>query len=433
MDRCEMFPNALPATVNNLNTRFKGIDFDIDGPLLRKIADNEARRLPFNYDHTQKSKERDDSSETMLSESKNSADNDKDEKRKTGEGCEDKDSSTKSSDIIVSYNHLTVNDDIERTSGQGITTGNDDDLNGYYIWSPLLEKYCRTRLTFERDKLVAISSLAQLMGTQLHDQYVFGLWKRILPSQLLWRVEEYPQGIVSGFFPIHKDEVYQTNFIAYRPELYRAPSWSWASVEGPIVTSRPETSGYLCHADPLHTGRTPKSISEGEFAFLKVTGHLHLATLWYSQEYALWYLYTDRRGMRVFKPQDGDDNTRAPVNYFEMYEPTDEISAEHYFSVRAYPDVKLDRSGKMLCVPVLESQQERALRRDDLPSDTERVSGLMLQPTERQGVYTRVWVFDMFDYEEAFPQKEYWYGESNRQYFSQLPEGRFSDKEFTII
>ncbi|KAL9577793.1 MAG: hypothetical protein Q9203_007329, partial [Teloschistes exilis] len=108
---------------------------------------------------------------------KNAAGNDKDEEHDAGEGCVDKKSSTKSDDIIESRNNLTVNDKIERTAGPGTiihhcqrpaTAGNDDGLNGYYIWSRLLEKYCRTRLTFERDKLVAISSLAQLMQTQLH-------------------------------------------------------------------------------------------------------------------------------------------------------------------------------------------------------------------------------------------------------------------------
>ncbi|KAI4201731.1 MAG: hypothetical protein LQ350_003085 [Teloschistes chrysophthalmus] len=440
MDRCEMFPNALPATVNNLNTRFKAIDFDADGPLLRKIADNEAKRSPFNNDHTQNLKEKDDSGETMFRESKNSADNHKDEKHNAGEGCGGKDSSMKSGDIIDSCNDLTVNDEIEGTSGQRTTSGNDDGLNGYYIWSRLLEKYCRTRLTFEKDKLVAISSLAQLMQTRLHDQYVLGLWKRILPSQLLWRVEDYNQELNDRFAIMHEDRVYykpvsgnRHNFVASRPEVYRAPSWSWASIEGPIVAPRPETGGYLCHAEPVHTDRVPKC--ETEVPCLMVTGDLHRAILIHQRSLDVWYLRIEPRGMRVLKPQDSDDNTRAPLNYSKFNESTNDMTAEHCCLARAFPDVELDER-KVLCVPVMKSKQKRALRCDGYPSwcnDAETVSGLMLQSTENQGVYTRVGVFDMFDGEEAFLQKEYRYRESNRQYFLQSPEERFSDKVFAIV
>ncbi|KAL9576181.1 MAG: hypothetical protein Q9212_007316 [Teloschistes hypoglaucus] len=439
MDRCEMFPNALPTTVNDLNSRFKGIDFDADGSLLRKIAENNnVRRSLFYVGRMRQVKARDDSGERIFSESKNSADNGKDEKHNAGEGCEDRDSSMKSGDMIDSCNDLTVNDEMERNSGQGTTTGNDDGLNGYYIWSRLLEKYSRTKLTFEKDKLVAISSLAQLMETQLHDQYVLGLWKRILPSQLLWRVEDYCPQLLDRLArllevcnkPVSGSREY---FVASRPEAYRAPSWSWASIEGPIEAPRPETGGYLCHAEPVHTDRAPKSNSE--IPCLMVTGDLHRASAIHSSIWNVWYLLIKHRGMRVFKPQGSDDNTRAPVNYSKSNESTDEISVEHSVVATAYPDVELDE-GEVLCVPVLKSKQKRALRRDAFPSwwkDTERVSGLMLRPTDNQGVYTRVGVFDMLFDEEAFPQKEYSYGESNRQLFLPSPEGRFSDKEFAII
>ncbi|KAL8763182.1 MAG: hypothetical protein Q9203_007328 [Teloschistes exilis] len=166
-----------------------------------------------------------------------------------------------------------------------------------------------------------------------------------------------------------------------------------------------------------------------------VTGDLHLALSKYYEKHALWHLYIDRHGIRVFKSQDSDDRTRAPVNYFSISEKTNESSTEQFITASAYPDVELD-GGKILCVPILKSKQRRALRRDELLNwfgDTERVAGLMLKPTQSQGVHMRVGVFETWKAGEAFPQKEYWYGESNRQFFLQTPEERFSDKVFAIV
>lgn len=77
-------------------------------------------------------------------------------------------------------------------------------------WQSIVEAYSYAKLTFSKDKLVAISGLAQLVHSTSKDQYVAGLWKRDLIRQLLWRVNE------------PRTSQKYTDYIA--------PSWSWASV-----------------------------------------------------------------------------------------------------------------------------------------------------------------------------------------------------------
>ncbi|KAH8808826.1 heterokaryon incompatibility protein-domain-containing protein [Xylogone sp. PMI_703] len=115
-----------------------------------------------------------------------------------------------------------------RIMGSGDRSG--DSFNGYFIWRRMLEAYSKSALTREEDKLVAISGLVKWMEKVLNDTYIAGLWKKLLPSQLLWTVT-YCQ-------PPNRPS-------SYRPKIYRAPSWSWASVEGEISPAPPAQDGLL--------------------------------------------------------------------------------------------------------------------------------------------------------------------------------------------
>ncbi|KAK3311968.1 heterokaryon incompatibility protein-domain-containing protein [Apodospora peruviana] len=103
----------------------------------------------------------------------------------------------------------------------------DDSFNRYFVWNDFVETYTRCQLTFpDKDKLVAISAIARRLGPPR--DYLAGLWRPMLPSQLLWhdaaRVttndEEYPSGLT-------------------RSPACRTPSWSWASVNGLVTMAQP--------------------------------------------------------------------------------------------------------------------------------------------------------------------------------------------------
>ena len=88
------------------------------------------------------------------------------------------------------------------------------------IWYNLLSDYTRRELTSSNDKLVAISGVANVIGTCIHDEYYAGLWRKDMPGALLWSP--------------YDEELLPSPHEASLPSCYRAPSWSWASIDGSI-------------------------------------------------------------------------------------------------------------------------------------------------------------------------------------------------------
>jgi hypothetical protein len=86
------------------------------------------------------------------------------------------------------------------------------------------------RLTLGRDKLVALSGLAKLFHQQTCQDYVAGLWRDQLEHQLCW----------STLFSF-----------TTRPATYRAPTWSWASIDGTVLLSDFESSQHEPPSDCL--------------------------------------------------------------------------------------------------------------------------------------------------------------------------------------
>jgi hypothetical protein len=77
-----------------------------------------------------------------------------------------------------------------------------------------VEAYTTARLTYGTDKLIALSGISKSIGRYLGDKYCAGLWRTSLVTDLFW------------FGPSVRGEKFS------RPNPYRAPSWSWASVDG---------------------------------------------------------------------------------------------------------------------------------------------------------------------------------------------------------
>lgn len=117
------------------------------------------------------------------------------------------------------------------------------DLYGFELWARVVEMYSRMNLTMAKDKLIALSGIAQLMSTDVFGskedpaQYVAGLWYKYLESQLLWRVEPlfirhnrtFQQPGKRPREPAERRE--RAGEIQRAQFLYRAPSFSWASVD----------------------------------------------------------------------------------------------------------------------------------------------------------------------------------------------------------
>ncbi|KAI1734367.1 heterokaryon incompatibility protein-domain-containing protein [Xylaria scruposa] len=83
----------------------------------------------------------------------------------------------------------------------------------YSVWRDLVKKYSQCSLTKASDKFPAFAGIAKLFQEITGDVYLAGLWQSRFLEGLDWRVTE----------PVSKAS-----------SEYRAPSWSWASVDGPF-------------------------------------------------------------------------------------------------------------------------------------------------------------------------------------------------------
>jgi len=113
--------------------------------------------------------------------------------------------------------------------------------NKYEVWYELMEQYSSRHLTSFTDRLPSIAGIAREMHACLkglgieHDEYAAGLWKGDLHRGLLWRVPSQSQAA-----EIHVADNTQ-------PQPYVAPTWSWASRNGPVaLTSLPDSASYMC-------------------------------------------------------------------------------------------------------------------------------------------------------------------------------------------
>ena len=86
------------------------------------------------------------------------------------------------------------------------------------VWQELVSAYSTCALSKEDDKLIAFLGIAKKFMQSRTDTYIAGMWEKTLMYDLAWNrptwdIEDYPLSRTSS----------------------RAPSWSWASVDGEIT------------------------------------------------------------------------------------------------------------------------------------------------------------------------------------------------------
>ena len=229
-------------------------------------------------------------------------------------------------------------DDVSASSSYS-SRRNASSLTPYYRWEAIIDRYSTTSLTFpERDKLTALSGITRRV--EMGDRYLAGLWENYLITQLLWERQDLSKVI--------------------RPTKYQAPSWSWASINGPIQVSGGEQYNpdeYIAkvvNSDVELAGEDPfGQVISGR---LQVQGCLATATL-----------------NRVYYRGTGFWSTR--INQTEVYYVLDEDPDEDEISCFVLPLVAFSNKSS---TSDQESKVSYAMR------------GLILQPTGgRKGEFTR--------------------------------------------
>jgi Heterokaryon incompatibility protein (HET) len=102
---------------------------------------------------------------------------------------------------------------------------NSVEVSSEHLWEDIVFQYTHGALSYPSDKLVAITGVARKFCSARHLNpctYLAGLWKEMLPANLLWRGEAH----LNLFGGLRGRQ---------RTQMYRAPSWSWAGInDGPI-------------------------------------------------------------------------------------------------------------------------------------------------------------------------------------------------------
>jgi hypothetical protein len=140
-------------------------------------------------------------------------------------------------------------------------------------WWDLVRQYANTKLTEEtKDRVMAFSGIARALGEShsIEDQYVAGMWRCKLPQSLLW-------------FRFSPRESRRSL------EGYKAPSWSWMSVDGPtrLTNALVESEGrggeprdvknyHCCSFDQICLSFVDKGNITGRLqgGFIHICGHL---------------------------------------------------------------------------------------------------------------------------------------------------------------
>jgi hypothetical protein len=86
----------------------------------------------------------------------------------------------------------------------------------YQEWNRVVNDGQKRQLTIEKDKLPALAGIASRIQTLTHSEFLAGIWRDDWRRGILWRI-----GVQ-----------HNTNTL---PSEWRAPSWSWAKMEGEFV------------------------------------------------------------------------------------------------------------------------------------------------------------------------------------------------------
>ncbi|KAG6357434.1 hypothetical protein INS49_013311 [Diaporthe citri] len=138
-------------------------------------------------------------------------------------------------------------------------------------WEAVVAEYSQREVTHEKDVMPAIAGLAARYAQAAGHTYLAGLWLEDMPRSLLW--ERTPFG--------EPDRLYGKR---------NAPSWSWASLDGPVVYTAPfDEDKAPWEEESRHTARAcilsvfcqydpPDSFSAVVGAWIDVSGRVSAVT-----------------------------------------------------------------------------------------------------------------------------------------------------------
>lgn len=226
------------------------------------------------------------------------------------------------------------------------------------VWPNIVKSYSGTQLTYGRDKLIALAGISRQIGKKIEGNYLAGLWEADLLGQLLWR----------GFGAQHR-----------RP-TYRAPSFSWASIDLDDITW-----AWIVHKQPPESRLTLAEVIETSSTLVAEDIYGAVSAAHISLHCLL------KRGW-VRKVTKGD-RTLSWITFTEQTQPGEEYSNLEETTGHSFvPDIS-DLGSEH--EPVYTAPLIIWLRSERLLLSHIAIAGLVLRPCGPKGTFQRIGYFDM--------------------------------------
>ena len=243
----------------------------------------------------------------------------------------------------------------------------------YKVWGSICQDYSRTRLTYLSDKLIAFSGVARDFQSRLPDDtYLAGMWKSKLYSSLLWSVMALDgRPVQPNGSRVEFADPYIT---ASSTGTYRAPSWSWLGKDCAIFwernahSTRPLMDILDVSVDLVKDDEPTGDMKRGS---LTVRGMLRAAS--WNQREAIDSIVLDGKHGDGLLQQSTDPQSPGSTTFSLQRDTGDEFPVKNIF--------------------LLPVRRGTALRPVELKKDV--VQGLVLCPTDNDGVYQRMGYFEV--------------------------------------
>lgn len=237
-------------------------------------------------------------------------------------------------------------------------------------WAWVVDFYTRARLTVVADRPTALLGIVTEMQRLLEDEYLCGLWRRSLRHELLWIVNDRPS---------------ENDMLPFRPQTYRAPSWSWMSVEGSVSyehclesLSKPVVveMASIVSAQVYHDLHNHNQVHNG---FVTIRGKLGLTTWVPDQDiYSSGIIVTQFTYVRPLEPSVTDDPPPSSQSRNDVY-PSSTIKFDTFNKSHPPPPT-------LFVLPIVAVDDPLSW-----VQDYEIVHGLLLTPDrEEEGMFRRV-------------------------------------------
>jgi hypothetical protein len=159
-------------------------------------------------------------------------------------------------------------------------------------WPHLVQEYTKRDITYPSDRLLALEVVMKLIAKRTDWTPVYGLWKESLLRTLAWEARAKGESTTRG---------------RMNPEYY-APTWSWASVNGPAVFSH--ITGTSFHNDPLQYVLDLQEIDKNT-GLITVSGQFEPSTIKMSMKRQIPVGYSGlvQRGECGYQVKFGEEGT----------------------------------------------------------------------------------------------------------------------------